>query len=543
MTAPSRSADAPPATLPATGLHDQLCAIVGEDHVLATLDARQFFSTDMFTSGVTAELVVAPATTSEVAAVVGLCTANGRAVIPRGAGFSYTSGYIPVCAETVIVDLRRLNAIVEINAEDRYIIVECGCTWSAVYDALKAKGLRTPYFGPMSGFRSTVGGALSQGSFFLGSTQYGATADSVLGLEVVLADGSVVVTGSSSSISPAPSGFRHYGPDLTGLFLGDSGALGFKTLATLKLIPFPAAQRFATFGFADPAAAVRALSDIARAGVAAEAYIWDPAFAASLRSRNSLMDDIRYLGGVAGGAGMWRGLVNASRLALAGKSLFDTEDHLLHVTIDDVCDAGAAGRLELVKAFAHRYGGRAAEPSAPMALRGRPFNDFVPVAEASAAQRNLPTHGIFPHSSLAAVCAEVADFFTRNSDRMAEHGISHGTIMFAIGAQVVCLEPLFYWSDTQLAAFSRLRDRTDLEALEGTPERPLATQVVSELRRALVDIFSRHGASHCQIGKAYPYRQTRQPEAYSLLQCLKRAVDSKGLVNPGALGLAERPQT
>ena len=91
----------------------------------------------------------------------------------------------------------------------------------------------------MSGFSPTVGGALSQGSVFLGSTRHGTSAESTLSLDVVLADGSLLQTGSASGVKRPSPFFRTYGPDLTGLFLGDAGALGIKARATLQLIPFP----------------------------------------------------------------------------------------------------------------------------------------------------------------------------------------------------------------------------------------------------------------------------------------------------------------
>ena len=125
---------------------------------------------------------------------------------------------------SVTIDLRGIDQVFEINETDMYVRVGVGCTWHNLYTALKARGLRTPYFGPMSGYSATVGGALSQGSFFLGSTEYGTVMDSVLSLEMVLADGSIVHTGSDSAAGVAPF-YRNYGPDLTGLFLADTGAL------------------------------------------------------------------------------------------------------------------------------------------------------------------------------------------------------------------------------------------------------------------------------------------------------------------------------
>ena len=211
----------------------RLTDLLGVAQVETSLEKTTFFSTDLSSRGPTASAVIRPTEAAQVVAAVKLCTEHGVTVIPRGGGFSYTGGYVPTEADSVIVDLRGLDRIVEINADDMYVVVETGCTWHTLYEALKAKGLRTPYFGPMSGYHATVGGALSQGSFFLGSSQYGPVADSVLAVEVALADGSLIRTGSWGGGEGSSPFFRSYGPDLTGVFLGDSGAFGFKTKAVL----------------------------------------------------------------------------------------------------------------------------------------------------------------------------------------------------------------------------------------------------------------------------------------------------------------------
>ena len=102
----------------------------------------------------------------------------------------------------------------------------------------KATGMRTGYWGPLSGVNATIGGALSQNSAFFGSALHGTVADSVLGVTVVLANGEIVTTGSGARNGAAPF-TRHGGPDLTGIFLGDNGAFGVKVAATLRLLPRP----------------------------------------------------------------------------------------------------------------------------------------------------------------------------------------------------------------------------------------------------------------------------------------------------------------
>ena len=108
-------------------------------------------------------------------------------------------------APFLLVDTSRLDRVVEINVEDAYVVVDAGVTWKALHEALAAKGVRTPYFGPMSGSHATVGGALSQGSIFHGTARYGAWADAVLGLQVVTANGDILAPGPRLPRTPARS--------------------------------------------------------------------------------------------------------------------------------------------------------------------------------------------------------------------------------------------------------------------------------------------------------------------------------------------------
>ena len=138
-------------------LIQNLQAIVGADHVVTDRAERTFYSTDVFFEGNPAEVVVQPRTKEELARAVGEAVRAGYAVVPRGGGMSYSAGYVPEREKSMLVDTRRMNRIAQINAEDMYVTVECGVTWKQLYDALKEKGLRTPYFGPFSGMNATVG--------------------------------------------------------------------------------------------------------------------------------------------------------------------------------------------------------------------------------------------------------------------------------------------------------------------------------------------------------------------------------------------------
>ena len=515
-----------------------LTTIAGADAVLTDDSQRTFYATDVALRGVAAEAVVRVQSTDMLARVVRACTEAGRVVIPRGGGFSYTGGYTPTREHTIIVDMRPMDRIVEINTRDMYVVVEAGCTWEKLYAALKAKGVRTPYFGPMSGFRATVGGALSQGSLFLGSTQYGTVAESVLGLEVVLADGTILHTGSGASTEGASPFFRQYGPDPTGMFLNDTGAMGFKTRAVLRLIPFPAAQAYGSFAFDDHRPALAALSDIGRGGLAAECYCWDPYFVKRvMASTAGTREDLRFLLNVVkAGSGIADGLGAAARIAMAGRRAFDGNIWLVHVVIDDASQEGAAARLKLARAIARRAGGREVSPSAPRTLRGTPFTDFN-TAERITALRSLPVNSLSPHSRAPAVAEEVYGLLEAHNAEMDRAGLKCGVIFFAVGAQAVCIEPLIYWEDKEHILHDRIAEASDMDALAAFDDRPPATLAAFEIRDQLKAIFRRHACVHVQIGRAYPWAETREPALLHLVHAFKDAVDPQRLVNRGSLAL------
>ncbi len=526
-----------PANDRSASIGEALVALIGREHVLTDEDQRIFFSTDIAAEGVTAAAVVRAPDVATLSKAVRLCYDKNLPMIPRGGGFSYTGGYRPVADDSVIFDLRGLDRILEINETDMYVVVETGCTWQTLYEALKAKGLRTPYFGPMSGYSATIGGALSQGSLFLGSTQYGFAADAALALEIVTGEGTILRTGSWASSPEAPPHFRSYGPDLTGIFLGDTGALGFKTKAVLRLIPFPPHQAYASFAFDQEAAAVAATSAIGRANVAAECYCWDPYFVRHMSAGSTgFAEDLKFLRGVAtAGSSRWKGLVNAAKVATAGRRAFGEDIFLLHVTADDVSAAGADARIAAARALALAQGGREMPPSAPMALRGTPFTNFN-IPDRRVPERNLPTNGLASHSRIGPLSTEVRALIDRYAPEFEREKIRCGVIYFAVGTTLMTCEPLTFFDDERHFQHNRITERSDVSALSGLSN-PVAAQVAGRFRKELTAIMTAHGCGHVQIGKHYPYRETRAPATYALLAAIKRALDPRQLVNPGSLGL------
>ena len=249
--------------------------VLGDEAVITAPAELAFYSQDVYRSGQLPVAVIRPKSTEQLSAALRAIAPTGLPVVPRGGGMSYTDGYLPARANSIMVDLLAMNRVIAIDAEDCYVTVECGSTWKDLFDALEPHGVRTPFYGPLSGLRSSVGGALSQGSMFLGSGRYGPVAESVIGLDVVLVDGTVLKLGSHANMNGEPF-FRQIGPDLLGMFLSDCGALGVKTRATFRLIrPLPE-SRYLSFTFREAGPLFRAMADVARADVASEQFAFDP---------------------------------------------------------------------------------------------------------------------------------------------------------------------------------------------------------------------------------------------------------------------------
>jgi FAD/FMN-containing dehydrogenase len=517
---------------------DPLRRLVGAENVITDPTELRFYSTDVYSrANIDAVLVVRPGTIDELAEVVRLCTEQGLAVIARGGGLSYTGGFLPTRAGSVIIDMLRLNGIVQINETDMYVTVECGVTWKALYEALKPRGLRTPYFGPMSGANSTVGGALSQGSIFLGSTQYGTTADSVLSLEVVLADGSIIRTGSAAGLHAHGPFFRNYGPDLCGLFLHDAGALGLKARATLRLLRTPEHNGFVSFTFGNHVDLISAMSEISRRGLAAECfganpYIWGM----RLWDTDIARDVKRIVGVVKSGRTVMDGLRNAARIATTGRQALKDVEYAMNVAIDgrsesEVSFAAAEIRkIALVK-------GKEIESTVPRAVRGVPFlppDDIL----GPQGQRWAPSHGIAPHSQALILANDLHAFFEERAEMMARHDIEWGYVTFAISTTAILIEPMLYWPDARELYHERMISPAHLAKLPTLDADPEAAAAIRRLRADLVEFWRQHGCAHLQIGKTYAYLEDREPAARSLIEGIKALVDPRGLVNPGALGLA-----
>jgi FAD/FMN-containing dehydrogenase len=506
----------------------RLRAALGESSVVTSAEELAFFGHDVFRDGAALAAVVLPNSVGALQSAVRLLSDAKVAMIPRGGGLSYTDGFLAAREDSALFDLRKLNQIVEINTTDRYVTVEVGATWAALDQALAPHGLRTPYWGPLSGLQSTIGGALSQGSVFLGSGQHGSVGDSVLSIDVVLADGALLTTGSAAAPDTAPF-LRYFGPDLTGLFVGDAGALGMKVRATFRLIPRHEEIDFLSYEYRDPLAMFSAMSEIARQGLAAECFSFDPVLAEQRKKRMSLFSDAKTLLNVVKQSGLKAGV----DLVGAGRDFLGAGSYSAHVAIEGDTKAQVAERMARAIAVFDRAGA-ATENSFPKALRALPFtapNSML----GPAGERWVPVHAIFPHSAVTKAFTTLQNRFAELEPNLKQHHVRVGYLCTTVAAQGLLIEPVFYWPDSHTVYHKRIVEADYLKRCGEPPTNAAATAYVAQLKREIADLMRALGGTHFQLGKFYTYREGRNVAALALFDAIKNAVDPDGLMNPGVL--------
>lgn len=183
--------------------------------------------------------IVYPTSTAEVSAVLRFADENLVAVVPRTGRTATEGGLETVVADTIVLDGSRMNRVVAINTDDMMLTVQCGVPLQQVEDDIRALGFTTGH-SPQSKPLAQYGGLVATRSIGQFSTLYGGIEDMVIGLEAVLADGTVV------RIKNVPR--RAAGPDIRHLLIGNEGALAVITEVTVKIWPYqPENNRY--FGF------------------------------------------------------------------------------------------------------------------------------------------------------------------------------------------------------------------------------------------------------------------------------------------------------
>lgn len=201
--------------------------------------------------------VALPRTTAEVAAVLRTAHALGVPVVPRGAGTSLAGGALPT-ADCILLGVARMTRVIEVNLADRFIHVETGRTNLSVTGAVEAEGF---FYAPdpSSQIACAIAGNIAMNSGGAHCLKYGVTTNNLLGVRMVLIDGTEVTVGGPW----ADAG----GLDLLGVICGSEGQLGVVTEAWLRILPKPEGARPVLMGFDASEAAGACVADIIKAGV------------------------------------------------------------------------------------------------------------------------------------------------------------------------------------------------------------------------------------------------------------------------------------
>ncbi|MHA7875700.1 FAD-linked oxidase C-terminal domain-containing protein [Roseivivax sp.] len=236
----------------------RLRAVLPAEAVIDALSETRAYECDALTAYRCPPLAaVLPASTEEVSAVLKVCHEMGVPVVPRGSGTSLAGGALPT-ADCVILGVARMNEVLETDYENRFIRLQTGRTNLSVTGAVEEEDF---FYAPdpSSQLACAIAGNIAMNSGGAHCLKYGVTTNNLLGVTMVLMDGSVVEIGGAHLDAG--------GLDLLGVICGSEGQLGVVTEATLRILRNPEGARPVLMGFASNEVAGACVSDIIKAGV------------------------------------------------------------------------------------------------------------------------------------------------------------------------------------------------------------------------------------------------------------------------------------
>lgn len=242
-------------TIPAPAL-DALAAILGPRLLTSEAERNLRAGSETFHRAPPPDAVALPETTAEVSAIMVICNAHRVPVIGWGTGTSL-EGHALAVRGGLTLDMSRMDSVLEVRADDMQVSVQPGVTREALNEDLRASGL---FFPVDPGANASLGGMAATRASGTTAVRYGTMRDNVLALEVVLADGRVIRTGTRAAKSSA-------GYDLTALMVGSEGTLGIVTELTLRLHGQPEEVAAGVCAFPTLEAAVECVTATIQSGI------------------------------------------------------------------------------------------------------------------------------------------------------------------------------------------------------------------------------------------------------------------------------------
>jgi D-lactate dehydrogenase (cytochrome) len=237
-------------------LIEELKSLLGDRLSVSAAVREQHGHDESYHATLPPDAVAFAESTAEVAAIMRLAARHGAPVVPFGTGTSL-EGHVAAIQGGICIDLSRMNRILEVNEGDLDCRVEAGVTRKQLNEFIRDHGL---FFPVDPGANASLGGMTATRASGTNAVRYGTMRENVLGLTVVLADGSIVATGGRARKSAA-------GYDLTRLFVGSEGTLGVITEINLRLYGIPEAMSAAVCPFPDLAAAVDTVIQTIQSGI------------------------------------------------------------------------------------------------------------------------------------------------------------------------------------------------------------------------------------------------------------------------------------
>lgn len=433
-----------------------------------------------------ARALASPATSAELAALVRLCSAHGVPLVPQGGNSGMSGGATPdPSGKALLVSLRRLNAIRAVDPLERTAVCEAGVVLQDLHEAAAAAGLRFPLTLGGKG-SATIGGLIATNAGGTQVLRHGPMRAQVLGIEAVLADGSVY-----SALTPLKKDNRGF--DLKQLFIGSEGTLGIVTAATLRLVPAEPARLVAWIGLA------------------------------SLQQARGLLQHCRDAAGDAleGFEVLPQSCLDAALAYLPGARAPLAAPHPWHALIELVGEKSAAlGDAVLGSAMAGgllddaAVASSEAQAEAFWALR-----DAISPAERA--------KGPAMQHDIAVPVGQMADFLTEAAPAIEARW--PGTRAFGFG----------HLGDGNVHFHVQAPAGVDRSAWEAGDGKAISRAVHDLVVRWNGTISAEHGIGQLKVAEL---ERLGDPVALALLHRVKAALDPQGLLNPGKL-LAPKPPT
>lgn len=228
----------------------KLQKIVSDKFVSDNLNIRHAYSRNVALDlqGIP-EYVIRPKDANDISEILKVANEENIPVYQRGGGCCEFGGSTPIGDVGIVLDMKRMDNIVNLDENNLIVTVEAGISWGKLNEHLSQFGLYTGCMGPGSGMTASIGGGISHHSVGGGGcAKYGACTNQLVSLEVVLPTGDIIETGSQANkYSNFPFNRFGNGPDFAGIFCGDQGIYGVKTKISLQVFPRPKFANYKTF--------------------------------------------------------------------------------------------------------------------------------------------------------------------------------------------------------------------------------------------------------------------------------------------------------